>query len=473
MEFDLILKNGTVVDPVNGVNKVCDIAIRDSMIVDVSANIDDCDAKESIDLTGKTVVPGLIDTHVHLTNTFGNSMGYKMLAQAGVATALDLCGPIKEVLDDAGKTDVALNLASLHYVLAGETISSTNPDVEELEQFVANALKDGALGIKIIGGHFPVTPECISKLVEVCDRQNAYVTIHAGSTESGSDIIGLQEAVEMARGKKLHIAHINSYCRGRIKPSHEEAMMAIDMLKKNPNIFSESYISAMNGTSSRIDDDGLPLSHVTRTCLGLKGYELSIDGIREAVKDKWCNVNGTKGGIVIGMNGEEGLAYLNKMLERGIHPGLSFPVNPTDSRMALVEARREDGSFVVDAISTDGGGIPRNVMISHGLPLIKLGSISLEDWIIKTSHNPAQMLGLADRKGHLGVGMDADITVIDMEEEAPYMMVSHGEIGMFRGLVTKGSLKFITTEKGEQSAREKGLETLIINTEETSYGLRS
>jgi predicted amidohydrolase YtcJ len=67
---DLVLRNGKLitVDEQNSIYQA--IAIRDGRILMVGANefIDEIigDKTEIIDLGGKTVLPGLIDSHLHL-----------------------------------------------------------------------------------------------------------------------------------------------------------------------------------------------------------------------------------------------------------------------------------------------------------------------------------------------------------------------------------------------------------------------
>ena len=56
--YDLLLKNAWVVDPLNSVNGVADVAIQDGKIAKVQRDITE-EAKEVIDFTGKTLQPGL------------------------------------------------------------------------------------------------------------------------------------------------------------------------------------------------------------------------------------------------------------------------------------------------------------------------------------------------------------------------------------------------------------------------------
>ena len=60
----LMLKNARFIDPQVGLDKVCDILIRDGRIVELGTNLDMPKGVER-DLGGKIVVPGLVDCHVH------------------------------------------------------------------------------------------------------------------------------------------------------------------------------------------------------------------------------------------------------------------------------------------------------------------------------------------------------------------------------------------------------------------------
>jgi len=70
MSFELLIKNGRVIDPANNVDKKCDVLIIDGRIAEVAENIQKSkfatpSSGEVIDATGKIVSPGLIDIHVH------------------------------------------------------------------------------------------------------------------------------------------------------------------------------------------------------------------------------------------------------------------------------------------------------------------------------------------------------------------------------------------------------------------------
>lgn len=65
-EFDLLIRNGHVIDAKNSVDAVMDVAVAGGKIARVAANIDPKLARRVADATGLYVVPGLIDMHAHV-----------------------------------------------------------------------------------------------------------------------------------------------------------------------------------------------------------------------------------------------------------------------------------------------------------------------------------------------------------------------------------------------------------------------
>jgi dihydroorotase len=65
-QYDTLLKGGHVIDPKNGVDRVMDVAISNGKIVRVAAGINSNEAKNTVNVTGLYVTPGLIDIHVHI-----------------------------------------------------------------------------------------------------------------------------------------------------------------------------------------------------------------------------------------------------------------------------------------------------------------------------------------------------------------------------------------------------------------------
>lgn len=163
-------------------------------------------------------------------------------------------------------------------------------------------------------------------------------------------------------------------------------------------------------------------------------------------------------GKVVLATGREAVEYWRS---RGTDTTVSFLVNPPEPRLRLAAAKRPSGGFVVDAISTDGGGIPRNVILEMGLSLVKLQVLTMQEFVLKASRNPAAILGLGN-KGHFRPGADADVTVVDPAAQRAYMTVVDGRIVMCDGQVFGTGGAIVTTAAGEATVRARGLKAVVV-----------
>jgi dihydroorotase len=63
--YDLLIKNGRVIDPKNKIDARMDIAVSDGKIIKVATKVEGA-AKQTVDATDMIVTPGLIDIHGHV-----------------------------------------------------------------------------------------------------------------------------------------------------------------------------------------------------------------------------------------------------------------------------------------------------------------------------------------------------------------------------------------------------------------------
>jgi adenine deaminase len=82
--------------------------------------------------------------------------------------------------------------------------------------------------------------------------------------------------------------------------------------------------------------------------------------------------------------------------------------------------------------------------------------------IHKAALAPARMLGL-DQKGHLGVGADADIVVIDRERKCARHLLVAGQLVMTDGLVIGRGGTALTTPAGIAAVAARGLPYQLID----------
>jgi dihydroorotase len=168
-QYDLLVRNGHVIDPKNNVDAKMDIAIKDGKIAKVAGSIPAEQAVKVIDASGLIVTPGLIDIHTHVfvggkPETFAD--GFLSVSpddftlKAGVTTVVDAGTsgwrnfPVfKEHVIDKSKTRI---LAFLNIAGNGMSGSPTEQDLTDMDAYMTSLVvkknADIIVGVKI--GHF-------------------------------------------------------------------------------------------------------------------------------------------------------------------------------------------------------------------------------------------------------------------------------------------------------------------------------
>jgi len=430
-KYDLLINNGYLVDAANDLEGKHDLGVCDGKVAEVKPELNPDEAADVFDATGKLVFPGLVDTHVHLSHT-RHPVGFQMLARAGVTCALDCGGFVDEIIEGMAAAGSGISIAVLNRLDPGVSISGPNATRNELVAYLDKSLKQGALGLKLLGGHLPLSPETTSAAIEITNQAGAYVAFHCGTTENGSNLNGMLEALELAGSHRMQVCHVTAYCRGLTHGSQvAEILNALENLAVRPHVVSESYFGPYNGTSARLENNR-PRSHVTRTCLEAGGYEASKKGMLAAANDGHMLVQKETPHGVIYLEPEDAEAHLESLNFKVV---VSFPVNHRSTALLAATEKDDRGRFIVTALSTDGGDIPRNFLLSHGLSLVRFDALSLSELVHKCCRAPARMLGLPN-KGQLAPGADADIVVVDPNTHKAVLTVAKGNIVMVGGLVT-------------------------------------
>ncbi|MDA1279723.1 MAG: amidohydrolase family protein [Chloroflexi bacterium] len=467
--YDLLVKNGRVLDAETAFDSIADIAITGGIIERVDPDIDPALADDTIDAAGLWVMPGMIDTHVHVASAADldrvRGLGLQMVAAAGATTVIDLGGSMEALTAGIAARGSGVNVGSLGYLKPGETVPEGRLDARQIGKIVESALDAGSLGIKLLGGYYPFTPEETSKFISTANDMGAYVAYHVGTTETGSRLDGLREIPALLGSSgRVHIAHVNAYCRGSILPVDQEireALQIVDDLRDQ--VVSEVHLARPNFTLGKCDESGNVEADVCRNCLRLKGYPTTADGIRAALRDGYAStVEATRTGLVL-VTGERGVELFD---EGDTDVSMSFPVNSAISAFQLSAARRtstdSDRDFIIDAVGSDAGALPRNVNVEQSMRLVKFGAFEPLELVLKLSLNPARMIGL-NNKGRLSEGKDADLTLIDpVEGKASHGIVA-GRMIMLAGRVVGSGGTILTTDRGEHAIEPSGIPLEVID----------
>lgn len=382
---ELLIKGGRVIDPANSINDLLDVFVKDGKIIEVAKGIQVPGAKV-YDATGKLVVPGLIDIHVHLREP---GYEYKETIASGTRAAARggftsiACMPntnpvadnqsvIKLILDKS-RTEGVVNVYPVGAVTKGSQ-SKELAEIGELREAGAVALSDDGQ---------PVTNSQVMRLaMEYARMYNLTILSHCEEKE----LVG--EGV-MNEGYYSTILGLKGIPR-----TAEETMTARDLL-----------IAEYTGCPIHI-------CHVST-----KG---AVEIIRQA------KARGVK------VTAEATPHHFTLTDAAVVGFDTNTKVNPplrTDDDVTAVKEGLRDGT--IDAIATDHAphaldekdleyNYAANGMIgletAIGLvfeELVSPGILTLEQAVAKLTVNPAKIIGI-DR-GNLTVGTAADITVIDPE----------------------------------------------------------
>ncbi|MBT5476081.1 MAG: amidohydrolase family protein, partial [Chloroflexi bacterium] len=183
------------------------------------------------------------------------------------------------------------------------------------------------------------------------------------------------------------------------------------------------------------------------------------EGIRAALRDGYAStVEETRSGLVL-VTGERGV----ELFDQGdTDVPMSFPVNNAESAFHLTTAKNSDDEFIIDAVGSDAGALPRNVNIEQAMRMVKFGALEPLEMVSKLSLNPAKMIGLSS-KGRLTEGFDADVTIVDpIPGKASYGIVA-GKMIMLASRVVGSGGTILTTERGVNAVDKSGISHEVID----------
>src|SRR5437763_9551103 len=249
-QLDLLILHGQLVDGSGKKPRKADVGIRGDRIVFVGdARKSHMEASRTIDVTGLIVAPGFIDPHTHtlgdLTNDQSKSnQAYLLQGVTTVITGNDggsvlNIGETLRKWDDQGIGTNGILLAGFGTIrtkVLGPTDAQPNAaQLEEMEQYVARAMDEGAFGLSTGLYYAPQSYSKTEEVIELAKVAAAKAGIYdTHMRDEGSYTIGLlgaiNETIRIGREAKIpvHISHIKAL--GHDVWCHSKH--AIDLMKK-------------------------------------------------------------------------------------------------------------------------------------------------------------------------------------------------------------------------------------------------
>ena len=371
--FDLLLRGGRVICPASGIDGLKDVAIRNGKIAAVASDILPTSAKEVVDVGGKLVLPGLIDTHAHVYQYVSGRFGMNpdmVGVQSGVTTLVDQGGPS------------CMTLPGFRHFIAEASAS-------RVYAFLSAYLVGG------LEGHF--YPQLYSP-----DGVGIDATVKAATAN-----------LDLVRGIKAH-AEIGGFARWGIRVIEMAAEIGQRADLPVYVHFGQLWGLPESGANGEDADtiltrvipllrEGDILAHpFTRHPGGFVNREGEVHPVIQAALDRGLKVD-------VGHGSHFSYRLAKKAIAAGIVPTtLGADIHGYNTH---VPAPAGTPDHHEDEENHPFAGQAKFSLVQAMSSMMALG-LSLEQVVPMVTANPAKMLGRSDQIGALKIGMDADVSVL-------------------------------------------------------------
>lgn len=373
----LTIKNGQVL--LNGKLEKKNVIIEGGKIIEIGSG----GSGETINATGKVILPGLIDVHVHLrepgfTHKEDFRTGTMAAAAGGVTTVLDMpntkpATTTIKLLQE--KKELAKEKAVVNY---GFYIGATANNIEDVKKAAIvkiylgsttgnmlvtdkDAIKNVFSSGKIVVVH--AENEELMKANEARYKKETDAYVHAKIRSNEVEFTAVKEAIETAGCcsslKRLHLTHIST----------KESMQLVKEAKKKLTVSCDVTPHHLFLTYDELKKQG----NFAKMNPALRSKE-DVDALWKAISD------GTVDFIV----------------------SEHAPHTIEEKKTGYWEAP---------------SGVPGiETMLPLLLDAVNKGRLTLQQLARLTSENPARLFGIRN-KGKMEIGYDADVVLVDMNAE--------------------------------------------------------
>jgi dihydroorotase len=384
----LLVKNGRVLDPANGVDAVQDVLVEGGTITRVGPKLPAPEGTEIVDATGKIVCPGFIDIHVHLREP-----GYEYKETVATGTRAAAAGGFTAVCCMANTDPVNDNRSVTDYILARARSEGV------VRVYPIGAVTRGLRGEELAELAELAEAGCVAFSDDGKPIMNAALYRHAMEyvLPFGVPVISHAEDAHLARGTSMNEGVVSTELGLDGAPAAaEDVMVARDILLAELTGAHVHIAHLSTAGAVRLVRDGKSRGvHVTAEVTP-HHLVLTEDAVREYDPN-------TK------MSPPLRTKRDTEALVEGLVDGTIDCIATDHAPHALSE---KEGEFDYAAFGIVGLETAVAVLLDR---LVRPGVVPLPTLVARMSSDPARLLNLPG--GRLTAGAPADITVLDLEAE--------------------------------------------------------
>jgi N-acyl-D-amino-acid deacylase len=428
-EYDIVILDGRVMDPLTGYDGVANVGIRDGIIADIVPASYKLKGKKEIDASGLVVAPGFINIHSHSTDI--GKGGVELYIRDGITTEVSgNCGifdfvHFSEFEKDAVKNGLISNTATYvgHNSLrqaVGASDNRTAASEAQLADMINHArqsMKDGALGVSFGPFYGPgATYDEMLALARVAAEFGGCSASHVREGYTVVDAVNsVKEGIRTAR--EAGIPFIISHTGGG----------PTVMPNSSGPILEAVFEGLQEGLKLAVDFYGYD---AFLTLMAAPVFDLPMEMLNQLMESKISDMELPSTVIIDGQvymeagqrfSSNEQFQHIRQRVKSGEIPDpglighlykqskLNFWMN---CPLVMVE---NDCTMSIDKTTGKYNGHPKDAgAFAHflGYWVREKGVSDLRTALARTSSMAATFLGL-DKKGRVQAGCDADITIFD------------------------------------------------------------
>jgi dihydropyrimidinase len=434
----IVIRNGRIVTAVDDYR--ADILIEKGRIATIGERLEVGSHVDSHDASGLLVIPGGVDCHTHMENTFGASTtcdtfetGTRAAAFGGTTTILDFAFQHRDTSPLAAISrvqEVASSKAAIDY---GLHVIVTHVDDQVLEDMKHAIRYEGVSSFKMFmayPGICMVDDAAIFRAMRMVGQHGGIIALHA---ENGIVIEQLiKEALAAGnRAPKYHGLTRPALMEG--EATHRGIKLA--ELAEAPVYFV--HLSAREALAQIVEarDQGIPV--FAETCphylfFDDSEYERPDFDVARYVMSPPLRPKETQAALWRALKFDDLQLISTDHCPFCMKEGFRGKLNQKP-------LGRDDFSKIPNGVP----GVETRMTVIHD-GAVRENKLSLNRFVEITSTAPAKIFGLFPRKGTIAVGSDADLVLFDQEEKHVISAKTHHsdcDFTLFEGREVQGRVK--------------------------------